>query len=205
MRQTLMLSAMLIGIGSGVAAAQGVGQMATDPSGDAGMSGMRPMHGQMRHAMPQANAADPASSTGAGDASNREYRGGVGSPASAKASNTNAANTRSQVAPRLPDPNAESSTPEAYLIAAQRALSRGQTGAAQEALERAETRALSRSTVPGMASTPDDKPLVQQISDARQALANRDMAAAGAAINAALGDGGRMGRAPELQMNGVPR
>ncbi len=118
------------------------------------------------------------------------YRGGAGSPRSSQASNIAASNTRSDIAPRLPDPATASNTPEAYLAAAQSALASGRTGAAQEALERAETRLLSRSTDPSAAASPADLPMVQQIGQARQALATRDIAGARSAIRAAMGDAG---------------
>ena len=166
--------------------------------GDTGMTGMRPMRGQMHHgamagshgrmahgrAMPE-----DASAEGTEAGRGREYRGGVGSPSSARSSNIDDADTRSEIAPRLPDPAAASSTPEGYLAAAQRALASGKTGAAQEALERAETRVLSRSTDPSMAASPADMPMVQHIGAARRALASRDMVGAKAAISAALGNG----------------
>ncbi len=161
------------------------------------MTGVRPMHGQSRQAAPRGTAAGKPSKPRQGMAAdagsptdmsgNREYQGGVGSPTSTQASNTGAANTRSEIAPRLPDPNAASSTPEAYLAAARSALAAGKTGMAQEALERAETRILSRSTDPSMAASPADMPMVRQIGAARQALANRDTRGAQAAIGAAMG------------------
>ena len=118
------------------------------------------------------------------------YRGGAGSPRSDHASNISASDTRSEIAPRLPDPATASNTPEAYLAAAQSALASGKTGAAQEALERAETRLLSRSTEPSAAASPADMPMVQQIGRARQALATRDIAGARSAIRAAMGGAG---------------
>lgn len=155
---------------------------------DPGMSGIRPMRGQQRYTgrtprPPMGDSAAEAPATG-------EYRGGAGSPSSSSASNTTAANTRSEIAPRLPDPASTSNTPQAYLAAAQRALASGRTGAAQEALERAETRVLSRSIDPAMASSPDASPMVTQIGNARRALASRDTAAARAAISAAISSGG---------------
>ena len=118
------------------------------------------------------------------------YRGGAGSPRSNHASNIAASDTRSEIAPRLPAPAPASNTPEAYLAAAQSALASGKTGAAQEALERAETRLLSRSTDPSAAASPADMPMVQQIGQARQALATRDIAGARSAIRAAMGSAG---------------
>jgi len=166
-------------------------------SGDTGMTGMRPMRGQMHHGRMAhyQGMADDVGGMGAGGMGadmphGREYRGGAGSPASNRASNTTAANTRSEIAPRLPDPAAGASTPEAYLAAAQKALNSGRTGAAQEALERAETRLLSRSTEQSMAGSPDASPMVERIGEARRALAARNTAAAKSAISAAMSSGG---------------
>ncbi len=102
------------------------------------------------------------------------YRGGAGSPFSPRASNIQGADTHSEIAPRLPDPDAGGDGPRAYLLAAQRALARNQTGAAQEALERAQTRILTRSTDPALADRPDDRGLSRAITDARLALGQND-------------------------------
>ena len=61
-----------------------------------------------------------------------------------------------------------------------------QTGAAQEALERAETAMLQRSVPAGQASVPDDSPGVRAIRAARDALAKKDYAGAQKAIDAAM-------------------
>lgn len=144
----------------------------------------RPMQGRMRHyRMSNGDAGTDAPPTSA-------YRGGAGSPRSNRASNIAPSNTHSEIAPRLPDPATASNTPESYLAAAQRALASGKTGAAQEALERAETRLLTRSTEASAASTPADMATVQQIGQARQALAARDIPGARSAIRAALGSAG---------------
>jgi hypothetical protein len=103
------------------------------------------------------------------------YQGGVGAPFSPNASNIDGADTRSDVAPRLPDPDANGDGPRAYLAAAQRALADHQTGAAQEALERAQTRILTRATDPTLADTPDTRGVTRAITDARHALANHDI------------------------------
>lgn len=198
MHKTLLMAAALLGLASGPVLAQNTSPTITSPPAPNASSGVSPMRGQMHHgamagshgrmahgrAMPE-DASAEATEAGTG----HEYRGGVGSPSSARASNIDQANTRSEIAPRLPDPSAASSTPEAYLAAAQRALASGKTGAAQEALERAETRVLSRSTEQSMATSPADMPMVQQIGAARRALASRDMAGAKAAISAAMGNG----------------
>lgn len=170
------------------------------PYGAQDMTGMRPMRGQMRHpatagsyghAMPAYSGPATDDTTASLDAPRSgRYQGGVGSPRSSSASNITPADTRSGIAPRLPNPDAATNTPQSYLQAAQRALASGRTGAAQEALERAETRLLSRSTDPAMASAPADMPMVQQISQARRALATRDLVGARSAIDAAMSSGG---------------
>jgi hypothetical protein len=118
------------------------------------------------------------------------YQGGAGSPYSNRASNISGSDTRSLIAPRLPNPDAGGNTPQAYLAAADRALARGQTGAAQEALERAQTRILTRSTDPSEADRPDDSGLARAIGDARQALAGRDPGRARSIIAQVLNRGG---------------
>jgi hypothetical protein len=92
-------------------------------------------------------------------------------PQSGGASNINAADTHSNIAPQLPVPALSAgASPHAYLLDAQQALQQHRTGAAQEALERAETRLLDRTTPPSAADTADAAPLVQQIDQALQAI-----------------------------------
>ncbi len=62
-----------------------------------------------------------------------------------------------------------------YLRAAQNALAAGQTGRAQEALENAETRLLTRSTPMGMSGQPDQNPAVNNINSALQSLGSHDV------------------------------
>ena len=173
----------------------------TVPS-DRGMSGMRSMRGQEREMPSQGAVGDvrpstrrqqSAGSDGMSRGSTGDYDGGRSVPMSARASNTTAGDTRSEIAPRLPAPGADANPPEAYLAAAQRALAAGRTGQAQEALERAETRLLTRSTEASAAGTADSNPLVGQISEARRALGRRDTAAARQAINTAMAGGSDMG------------
>ena len=193
---------------AGAPGAAGVGGPGGSSASDAvpgGMTGIRPMRGQTRqaagmhraapsgvkaqHARGGTGHAAPASlaqDRGVAVPGTGDYRGGAGSPFSATASNITGQDTRSGMAPRLPDPAAANNSPQAYLAAAQRALASNRTGAAQEALERAETRLLSRSTDPSMANMPDPAPMVQQVGAARRALAARDMAGARSAISAAL-------------------
>lgn len=179
-------------------------------TGTTGMTGIRPMRGQQRAAtapaqrMAQPRVARPARPMRAAPASAQgnmdetsgapptsEYRGGAGSPLSQRASHITAADTRGEIAPRLPDPGAAESTPEGYIAAAQRALAAGRTGAAQEALERAETRLLTRSTDPSMANQPDDGAMVRQVADARRALSTNNVAGAREALGMAMASGGR--------------
>lgn len=144
----------------------------------AGRSGMT--HGAYGHGAAAHGAEDQsAPPTGA-------YRGGAGSPFSDRASNTTSANTHSEIAPRLPSPDAAANSPEALLSAAQQALRQGRTGAAQQALEMAETRVLSRTVDPTMANQPDQAMMVKHIGDARRALGARNRQAAEAAIAAAM-------------------
>jgi len=194
------------GVGPGRAAPMRAMPMSDAPA-DTGMTGMHPMRGQMQHSQMQRGEmqhgqmrhgrmahgqgmSNDADATTSDTAPGREYRGGAGSPSSSRASNSTSANTRSEIAPRLPDPSAGANTAQGYLAAAQRALNSGRTGAAQEALERAETRLLSRSTEQSMAGSPDASPMVQQIGEARRALASRNTAAAKTAISAAMSSGG---------------
>jgi len=91
------------------------------------------------------------------------------------------------LAPRLPAPHVGAhATPEEYLRAAQSALARHHTGEAQQALEMAETRLLSRSTPVDAARQPDQNQAVQQVGQARQVLGQGDLKGASAAIESAL-------------------
>ena len=100
-------------------------------------------------------------------------------PLSTHASNISPADTHSLIAPRLPTPAVgEDASPAQLLSVANDALQKGQTGLAQEALERAETRVLDRSTAPSAADQPDNSALIRDISSARQALGQGDLAGA---------------------------
>jgi hypothetical protein len=114
---------------------------------------------------------------------------GVGAslPMSNAASNITPSDTRSTIAPTLPTPGvADGEGPHAYLQAARDALSRGQTGLAQESLERAETRVLDRSVAPSRADEPAQGRLAGIIRDARMALGAGDRARAMSLIDQAL-------------------
>lgn len=108
-------------------------------------------------------------------------------PVSGRASNNTPADTHSLIAPRLPlPPVPEGAPPRQFLLAARQALQSGQTGVAQEALERAEARQLDRSVAPSRASEPIGGPVVSQISNARQALGHGDIGGAIGIIDALL-------------------
>lgn len=117
------------------------------------------------------------------------YRGGAGSPYSTRVSNIDRGDTHSEIAPRLPNPDAAGDDARSFLMAADRALTKNQTGAAQEALERAQTRVLTRSTDPALASQPDTQMMSRAIADARMALGNRDVARARQIIEHVLNPG----------------
>ena len=90
--------------------------------------------------------------------------------------------------PLPPPPVDDNAPPSVYLAAAAQALAAHRDGEAQEAMERAESRALDRSVRPSLAKTPDRKPLVQQIAAARAALASGDRGLAAELVQSALHD-----------------
>ena len=212
MHRVLMVSASLLGLAAAPVLAQPAApdsSMSAPAAGGTaghggGMTGLRPMRGQAHEAVGSnrvapgiTRAAAPgrgrhtapasvAQDNGVDVPRSGDYRGGVGSPSSNAASNIGPGDTRGQIAPRLPNPDAGGNTPQAYLAAAQRALAANRTGAAQEALERAETRLLSRSTDPSQAGAPDPSAAVQAVGAARRALAARDTAGARSAISSAM-------------------
>jgi hypothetical protein len=108
-------------------------------------------------------------------------------PLSNQSSNITPGDTASVIAPRLPDPPLdENAPPSAFLAAARNALSAGRTGEGQEALERAESRALGRAVRPSLANQPSRQPLVREITLARDALASGDIPRTIQLIDAAL-------------------
>ncbi len=114
---------------------------------------------------------------------------GVGEslPLSDKASNIRPADTRSDIAPTLPAPSiGATATTRDYLQAARTSLAAARTGQAQQSLEMAETRALSRSVPQGQTDVPSDSRLVSEIRDARHALGGGDSAHAIQLIDLAL-------------------
>jgi hypothetical protein len=102
---------------------------------------------------------------------------GMSLPMGNRASNIDQNNTRSLIAPNLPSPSVgESANAVDFLRAAQSALQAGHTGEAQQSLEMAQTRLLSRSVPMQQTSNPSDNPAVMQISQALRALAAGDRA-----------------------------
>lgn len=106
-------------------------------------------------------------------------------PRSDGASNLDAETTHSDLAPNLPAPAAGDDI-QTLLLAARAALAANRTGEAQEALERAETRALDRSIDYGTERVPAHGALVTATGQARAALAGGNTAHAIAIIAAAL-------------------
>jgi hypothetical protein len=112
----------------------------------------------------------------------------AGQPISTKASNIDASTVHSTIAPQLPAPPVgDDANPKALLQAASQALTANETGLAQESLERAETRLLTRTTAPDQAQVPDNSGAVQLIASARMAIAHGDLGAANTDIQQALG------------------
>ena len=114
---------------------------------------------------------------------------GVGQslPLSDKASNIVPADTRSDIAPTLPQSAAgNDAAMRDYLRAARASLVAGQSGQAQQSLEMAETRALDRSVTQGQTDTPSHSALVSEIRDARHALGDGDSTHAIQLIDLAL-------------------
>jgi hypothetical protein len=89
----------------------------------------------------------------------------------------------------LPIPDIdENAPPRPFLAAARQDLAAGRVDTVQEALERAESRALIRSVRPSRAGIPSEQNLVKAIQAARAALAAGDRAACLARIDEALAD-----------------
>lgn len=100
---------------------------------------------------------------------------GISLPQSNKASNIGPTDTRSSIAPTLPEAGVGDNAATAeFLRAARVALVAGRTGQAQQSLEMAETRALDRAVPQGQTNTPSDSPTVANIREARLALGRGD-------------------------------
>ena len=108
-------------------------------------------------------------------------------PRSDNASNIVPADTRSVIAPTLPAPTiGENAATFDYLRAARVALVAGRTGQAQQSLEMAESRVLSRTVPQGQTSVPSDSLLVSRIRNALRALGADDSTRAIELIDLAL-------------------
>ncbi len=94
-------------------------------------------------------------------------------PLSPYASNITAVDTRSTIAPTPPLPAVgPGATAGELLLASRQALAAGQTGTAQEALERAETRLLDRTVPQTQTNYTSEDPTVTAIDQALAALGN---------------------------------
>ena len=83
---------------------------------------------------------------------------------------------------------AEDASHLAFLLSAKSAVEAGQWADAQEALERAESRVLTRSVRPSRAGDPSAQQIVRKLQAARQAVAAHDRPAASEAIGIVLAD-----------------
>ncbi|HTZ70231.1 MAG TPA: hypothetical protein VMB71_06225, partial [Acetobacteraceae bacterium] len=157
---------------------------------DHGSAAPAPTMHHRRHHRAAMAADQTASNDMGGEHWAHEPGTGESGPASARASNLDQADTHSDIAPHLPQPAVGAGAdPDAYLRAAQSALAAHRTGAAQQALEMAETRLLDRSTPVGSANQPDESGRIQQVTQARKALASGDTAGAQQAIQTAMNGG----------------
>jgi hypothetical protein len=108
-------------------------------------------------------------------------------PVSTAPANVSPGDTRTLWAPQLPAPPVgDDAPPAAFVQAAQAAIAAGRLGEAQEAIERAESRALDRSVRPSKAGEPSRQPLVQQLAQARQMLGAGDKVGAMLKLDQAL-------------------
>jgi hypothetical protein len=166
----------------GAAAAPPSNQPATNMSAD--QSPAPAQHARKWHRAHSETAGDD-------DSGHWAHQPGTGEsgPASTRASNIDSADTRSDIAPHLPMPAVgDSASPSRYLRDAERALQSRHTGEAQQALEMAETRLLDRSTPAADANQIDERPAIEQVTNARKALASGDIQGARQAIQTALAD-----------------
>jgi hypothetical protein len=116
---------------------------------------------------------------------------GMSLPLSDQAGNITPQDTTSLIAGRLPEPPVgDAAAIRDYLLAARNALAAGRTGEAQEALERAETRALDRSVPLFQTSTPIRDPVVERIAQVLHTLGNGDRLEAMRLLEQAIAAGG---------------
>ncbi len=108
-------------------------------------------------------------------------------PVSTRSSNIVPSDTKSTIAPSLPaSPAGDDAAIRDYLRAARESLTAGRTGEAQQSLEMAETRALTRVVPAEEAAMPAGSSLISRIKNARMALGHGDRSQAIALIDMAL-------------------
>lgn len=143
-------------------------------------------------AVAQAQMAPQTTATGALPGNDIGTRSSL--PRSPYASNITPGDTKSTIAPTPPEPDVG---PDAdvrqLLMAGNQAISAGQTGTADEALEQAETQLLIRSVPQTQTDYVSQDPLVEQIDQVRTTLGRNDNALASQLINQIL-----MSDTPEL-------
>jgi hypothetical protein len=155
--------------------------VAPDPSAPPAPAPVKHHH-HMRH-VANADATDASGS----DHWAHQPGTGESGPASTEASNIDAADTHSHIAPHFPEPAVgPGASPDRLLQAADAALTSHRTGTADQALEMAETRLLDRSTPVSDANQPDESQRIRAIESARKALASGDTKGAEAAIQTAM-------------------
>jgi len=131
--------------------------------------------------------ADPATGARPGN----DIGTGMSLPTSDQAGNITPQDTTSPIAGRLPEPPVgDDAAIRDYLVAARNALAEGRSGEAQEALERAETRALDRSVPLFQTSAPIHDPVVARIRAVLQALGDGDRLEAMRRLEQAIAAGG---------------
>ncbi len=147
-----------------------------------------PQGAQSGTGVPMGMPTDEGMSGGTGARPGHEIGVGESLPRSSKSSNINGYDTHSTIAPTLPEPNVGPDANAGQLLAAaNQALATHQTGMAEEAMERAETRILTRSVPQSMGDQASMNPVVQQIQQARQLLGAHDIAGAQQILNQILG------------------
>jgi hypothetical protein len=112
---------------------------------------------------------------------------GMSLPTSDQAGNIGPEDTNSPIAARLPSPDVgKDASVHTLLLAARAALIADRTGEAQEALERAETRALDRSVPLFQTGVPSQSPLVGKIRDTLHMLGTGDRMATARLLDEAI-------------------
>jgi hypothetical protein len=151
----------------------------------AGLAGA-PLHAQPATPVAQ-QGVPPGVNPETGARPGNDIGTGMSLPMGSHASNIDASDTRSVIAPNLPSPPlGPNASPADYLRAAQSALQANRTGEAQQSMEMAQTRLLDRSVPMGQTNNPSHNPAVTQVSQALKALAAGDRAQAMQLIPSAI-------------------